>query len=82
MESELHSSDEIVDNDFYKLLLGRADHRIWIFERKTSEQVQESFEACIETIKHFEHSLPGDRYLMFGIDWSPRAFQSQLYVHK
>lgn len=82
LETELQAPDELIDNDFYKLMIGRADHRIWIFERKSADQVQESFMAIIETIKHFAHSMPGDRYLLFGVDWNPRKFQSMLYVHK
>lgn len=81
LESELHSSNELVDNDFYKLLIGRADHRIWIFERKTIEGVQESFDAYIETIRRFEHSMPGDRYLLLGIDWHLREFHTRLCIH-
>lgn len=81
LESELHAPAELIDNDFYKLMLGRADHRIWIFERKTIEQVNETFEAIIKNIRHFTHSLSGDRYLLMGVDWSPREFHSRLYVH-
>jgi len=82
LESELQAPDELIDNDFYKLMLGRADHRIWIFERKSADQVQESFKAITGTIKHFTHSMPGDRYLLLGVDWSPRKFHSMLYVHE
>jgi len=82
LESELNASNNIVDDDFIKLLLAKAEHRIWIFERKTRQQVKESFKECIENIKQFGHSQKGDRYLMFGVDWNPRDFQYRLYVHQ
>jgi hypothetical protein len=81
LESELNSSDYEIDDDFYKLLIARADCRVWVFERKTRQQVQDSFSSCIEAIKQFSHSQKGDRYLMLGVDWNPREFQSRLYVH-
>jgi len=81
LESELNSPDYDLDDDFFKLLLARADCRVWIFERKTEQQVKESFNSCIEAIRQFSQSQKGDRYLMLGVDWNPREFQSELYVH-
>lgn len=82
MESELNAPHELVDGDFQKLLLAKAKHRVWIFERTSQEEVQKSFESCINHIKNFEDSTIGDRYLLLGVDWNPREFQWKLYVHE
>ncbi|WP_139555997.1 hypothetical protein [Methylotetracoccus oryzae] len=82
LESELQSPSYVIDKDFYKLMLGRAEHRVWIFERKTEAQIDETFEAIINSVMMFANSTPGDRYLLMGVDWNPRKFRSKLYVHK
>jgi hypothetical protein len=81
MESELHSQDNEVDEDFCKLLVARADHRLWIFQRRTVEEIKASINACIQRVQTLVSSQSGDRYLFAGLSWNPRDFIFQLYVH-
>ena len=82
MESELNSPDNEVDEDFLKLLVARADHRIWIFQRRTREEITASIHSCIQRVRNCRSSQPGDRYLFAGLSWNPRDFAFQLYIHE
>lgn len=69
------------DGDFQKLLQARAEHRAWIFEAKTPEDIDKIFNECRAAIGRFRDTSPGDRYLFAGLGWSPREFRFAHYIH-
>lgn len=75
------SPDGSCDGDFQKLLQARAEHRLWVFQMKTPEDVRRIFQECRDVINRFRGSQPGDRYLMAGVTYKPRKFWFDLYVH-
>jgi hypothetical protein len=81
LESEL-SPDPEVDKDFQKLVQARADHRIFIFQVKTQNDVLAKIGKYIDQVKRFKKSVSGDRYLFIGLKWNPREFYFELYVHQ
>jgi len=74
------SPEGACDGDFQKLLQTRADHRLWVFEVKTPEEIEQMFQECATIVQHSAASQPGDRYSFAGVDWNPRIFRFHLYV--
>ena len=63
-ESEWSTNQTYIDNDFQKLLLGRAQHRMMVFEQK--HDVGPVFERLKDQVRNFARSQSGDRYLLLG----------------
>jgi hypothetical protein len=59
-------SKEWLSHDFQKLLASRAHNRIMLFYRKSN--ITETLDGLEAQIKKYKGSLPGDRYLLIGID--------------
>ncbi|PYJ85425.1 MAG: hypothetical protein DME22_09230 [Verrucomicrobia bacterium] len=54
------------EDDFQKLVLARADHRVMIFCPKGKEKTEKAVNRLLsQFVERFRHSSPGDRYL-FG----------------
>ena len=52
-----------IDEDFQKLLLSRAQHRVMIFQHN---DVQRVFETIKDQVRKCRRTEPGDRYLLLG----------------
>ena len=70
-----------LDEDFYKLMVARSDHHVWIFEAKTEALVCEAISTCIDNLSNLKGLPPGDRFLFAGVSWNPREFFFDLYVY-
>lgn len=81
LESEWATDQKSIDEDFQKLLLARAEHRVMIFQQKTLPDVEDVYDHLSRQISAFSRSQPGDRYLLAGLNWTPtNAFSYRLVV--
>jgi hypothetical protein len=69
LESEWDEKIEGVEEDFYKLLVGRAQHRVMIFQQKNAEILTRISRRLKELVVKFSYTQPGDRYLLLGLSW-------------
>lgn len=76
LESEWGTFDEIRD-DFAKLLLSRAKHRVMIFEQKPKKDI---IKSLMEEVEKFSGSQKGDRYFFAGYDLKTDKFEFDLLV--
>ncbi len=78
LESEWAPGD--INDDFQKLLLARAHHRVMIFDRRTLDEAMAIVTDLIAQVKAFKGTQPDDRYL-FAFWCSKNAkFDYHLYV--
>jgi len=66
LESEWSPDLKDIEDDFLKLLVGRAAHRVMIFEQARSDELNGKFDHLQDQIKHFSQTRVGDRYLLLG----------------
>jgi hypothetical protein len=64
-ESEWSMAENASSNDFQKLLVARADHRLMVLSAKRGRPADEAIEPLIDEIERCELRERGDRYL-FG----------------
>ncbi len=78
LESEWNRS-EVID-DFEKLLVARANHRVMILWEKTHERAAKLFQVMINEIKSSDLTIQGDRYLFAC--WIEKAeyFDMSLFI--
>lgn len=72
--------DPEMDGDFQKLIQARADLRVWIFQAGSPQTVKQYFAACKQQVCDFAETLPGDRYLLAGLDSENQQFLFEHYV--
>lgn len=79
LESEWASRPKKINDDFQKLLLGRAQHRIMIFQ---NNDVPHVFETLKNQIRFCKRTQPGDRYLLLGWQYAKdhKEWKIELYV--
>jgi hypothetical protein len=71
-----------IDEDFMKLLLGRAQHRVMIFQHGRGQQNFERITRhLVEQVRAFAHTQRGDRDLFLGWDEADRKFRPELFVN-
>jgi hypothetical protein len=70
LESEWGIGLKNIDEDFSKLLLARAEHRVMIFQQKTFADVAKVCDFLGNQISAFSRSQRGDRYLLTGLIWT------------
>lgn len=81
LESEWSVQLKDIMEDFVKLLLARAEHRVMIFQQQTAQQVHQVVEKLEAQVSAFRGTQPGDRYLLLGFDWATTGqFTSHLIV--
>lgn len=78
LESEWAIDLKNIDEDFSKLLLARAQHRVMIFQQRTLSDVEKVFDFLSNQISVFSRSQPGDRYLLTGLNWT----DNQTFSHR
>ncbi len=66
-----------IDDDFQKLRIARAEHRVMIFQGKNIDQ---KFDNLAEQVRAFAYTQAGDRYLMLGFDWVTKRIKSRVFV--
>jgi hypothetical protein len=77
MECEWHTGyDELLD-DFQKLLVARADHRVFLCQQKP-EHWAERVGQFIEQVRRYDGTKAGDRYL-FG-SWTVDGWHFKQYI--
>jgi hypothetical protein len=62
-------------HDFQKLFVGRADHRVMIFERPRREDVRAMFKEMESEVRKYEQLQTGDRYVLAGFDFQTKKFR-------
>lgn len=78
LEVEWESEIRALFEDFMKLLVARADHRVMIFHQDTPEKRERMFGELERHICAFQQSSPGDRYLLVGR--TSRSFAQRLVL--
>jgi hypothetical protein len=80
LESEwsLHRND--IEPDFDKLLLGRADRRVMVFQQPDARHVNELVAYLRDCILRFNRTTTGDRYLFLGLDNTSHRFLYELFL--
>ena len=61
LESEWAPGD--INDDFQKMLLARAHHRVMIFDRKTRDEAMEIVHDLVAQVEAFRGTQSNDRYL-------------------
>jgi hypothetical protein len=56
-----------IDNDFPKLLLARADVRVWLWQSSAGRRHIELYK---DQIREFDRSMSGDEWVFGVYDWS------------
>jgi hypothetical protein len=69
---------EIID-DFSKLWVARAQHRIMIFNKKSDNDIYEMINKLQLGIGKFKESQSSDRYLFAGLNWNTGRFLYHIY---
>ena len=80
MECEWNWDWESIEIDFSKLVVTRADRRLFVFEQRNAENVDEVIERCQGVVRRFKGTIPGDRYLFAGYAWKEKGFIYRLWV--
>ncbi len=74
LESELGTNKVDRLNDFCKLIIARADHRIMIFSANDRRRAQNIIDEFVEEVEGSRISCTGDRYLFAGLLESDGSF--------
>lgn len=80
MECEWNLDEHEIVWNFEKLLVVRSKYRLFIFNQKTSAEVDRTLEFLRAKIKGFRGSQVGDRYLFAGYSWDEEKFRYALEV--
>jgi hypothetical protein len=60
--------------DFQKLMVGRADYRLFVFDQKNKEEVSHFMDRFVEQISMYQGTQEGDRYLFAGSSTDEKTF--------
>lgn len=63
-----------VRDDFQKLVLARADHRVIIFKPQTPHQSDSAINALLDEVRVFQQAVCGDKFLFGCWNQSERGF--------
>jgi hypothetical protein len=74
MECEWNRTDEELDWDFQKLLVVRADLRLFVFNQKDKDAIEEKMARFKKQISGYRDTQDGDRYLLAGISNDASVF--------
>jgi predicted nucleic acid-binding Zn finger protein len=78
MECEWSRNSQGLHGDFAKLVVGRAEHRVFIFDTKNQEAREQEMAWFLDEITTSACTQAGDRYLLF---WWDRSSGTFLYKH-
>jgi hypothetical protein len=82
LESELGTNKVDRLNDFCKLIIARADHRVMVFGASESARAQDIIDKFIEEVEHSGISSVGDRYVFAALLESDGSFYFRNYVKR
>jgi hypothetical protein len=71
-------SEAAVDDDFMKMVFGRADHRVMIFQ--AGRHLDEHFERLVDQVRECRCTQAGDRYLFLCWDGGCRKVEFRVFV--
>jgi len=74
LECEWSRYDEDILWDFDKLLIARSKYKIFIFTKKTDNEVNDLFKKLKIHILSFRTTQTGDRYFLAGYSWERNQF--------
>jgi hypothetical protein len=80
LESELGTNKTDRLNDFCKLIIARADHRVMVFGASDSIHAQGIVKEFVEEVEYSKISCSGDRYLFAGLLESDGSFYFRNYI--
>ncbi len=80
LESELGTDHADRVNDFCKLIVARADHRVMVFGASNSKKAQSTIDELIDEVHNTGFSRRGDRYLFAGLLESDGSFLCNVHV--
>jgi hypothetical protein len=80
LESEWSPWPANIEEDFYKLLIGRAQHRVMIFQQSSAQALDKITERFRQIIRTFSGTRNGDRYLFLGFSGADKKFKAESYV--
>lgn len=78
LESEWAPSG--ASDDFQKLTMLRADHRVMVFAVTTETDRDEAFQTLLAHVNSCKHSLADDRYLLCCWKNEERGFDHRAYI--
>ncbi len=81
LESELGTNKVDRLNDFCKLFIARADHRVMIFGASGHPRAQHIIDEFMEEVERSTISCAGDRYLFASLLESDGSFYFRNYVN-
>lgn len=79
LECEWQSNLTAILDDFQKLLVSRAGHRVFLCSQSTAEDWEDCVEHLAEQIQLYRGTRDGDRYLL-GC-WTSDGWEFRHYVH-
>ena len=83
LESEWSTKAADVDEDFSKLLIARAEHRVMIFQVRTCKDFEDTVRRLTSDIDAFSLTRPGDRYFFAGFIYEEtRDFKFELVANR
>src|SRR5260370_26327201 len=71
LEAEFSDKEPHIDGDFQKLLMARADVRVWLWHSLIG--ARKHIELYKQQIHDFDYSLPGDEWVFGAYDWTQQA---------
>lgn len=80
LESELGTNKVDRLNDFCKLFIARADHRVMIFGANERSRAQQIIDQFVEEVECSRISCAGDRYVFAGLLELDGSFYFRNYV--
>lgn len=66
LEAEFTDTEPHIDGDFQKLLIARADVRVWLWQ---TVDALKHIDLYKQQIRDFDRSLPRDEWVFGGYDW-------------
>ncbi len=78
LESQWDDKEDVED-DFQRLMVARADHRVLVFEAYTQDDADIIVKECIHAVGAYRGTAAGDRYL-FACWLADNRFYFRLHV--
>jgi hypothetical protein len=63
-----------IEEDFLKLIIGRAQHRVMVFQKSNDQAIHDTNRRLVEMVREFSGSQTGDRFLILGWNYKTRKF--------
>jgi len=81
LEMEWATEFDEIKWDFEKLITGRADQRVMIFQTNNENGFENFCRRLIKSIATFKHSCAGDRYLFIGYNNKTKSFMRRTHEY-